>query len=557
MRYARQLAVLCSVAVGVAAAMSMGPQALTDLARDTPERPKVVLVVVDGADWTPINQLRNRSRLPHVSRMMREGVYGDTITPVAFSPITWTKIGTGQKASDLRVDGWNVEDEDGGMRMIQSSDVRHKRIWDYLNAAGVSTGVTNFFLTWPVEPVDGFMIAVAAALEEEDLVYPAGAVPDDVLETADEWRIARYVESRYGERHPFYTYGFKRLDAIQHSLWKFVVPDRFGISLDASEERYREVVYTEYERLDEFLSRFGPEWNVIVVSDSGFEAEGGYEAETLAQFRAREVSRGHVYPTYEGNLNPLLRELGYTSYTTRRVMGETVREIDTRPSELRWCPLDYPKPSYLNETAYLFRFCVEDSSLPVNAVIDHLSQVRYRNGKHFFEDVRYDPESNSIVGRWRLFSSGVVNTSVRESFSHQPTFHGKLVEVHKELGLRLPDGTSYDLDIGPEKSGDHPAGTDGIFIARGPAIRDAGKMSPHTVSAADIAPTILYMYNLSVPLGMEGDVVTSLFTPTFNDARHVVRANISTRRSGPAPADANQSHAAAIRQRLKGLGYLN
>lgn len=550
-RYILAAVLLVSMAAG--SAFMTGPGA------DDGE-PRVVLVVIDGADWKPINQLREEDRVPHISRMMEKGVYGDTQTPKAFSPVTWTKIGTGQDAADLGINGWTVEQPDGTRRSIKSTDVKHRRIWSYLNDAGIRTGVVGYLLTWPVNPVDGFMIAGPLATSTRELVYPKGAFNGTVVSSGNEWRTAEMVlESGRSENVSFLTLGFKRLDAYQHSLWKFLVPEKFGMEETERTERYAEVIYAEYERLDDLLARFDEDTNVIVVSDSGFTAEGGYQAKSLEQFLGGNAPIGYVYPTYEANLNPLLAKLGMVEYSSSRVvLGERVRNVDPAESKIRWCSIDYPYPTYLNSTTYFVRFCIYDDDLDVNRTIDRLEEVEYRDGRDFFQNLHYDPEYNSIRGKHKIYQDGIVNRNVSLAYSHQPTFHGKKYEVKVDVALRLPSGEPYNLSIGPEKTGDHPHDTHGIFMARGPAIADKGRLPDGSVRSVDIAPTILYMYGVSIPRGMEGEPLTGIFTEEFNSDRQVKYSNATTlRRDYLEEINRSEMSDRAVRERLRSLGYLN
>jgi hypothetical protein len=538
-----------------------GVAAYTSLSMDPSEQePEVVLVVFDGADWKPINDMREEDRLPHMSRMMEEGVYGDLMTPKAFSPVTWTKIGTGQQASDLNIDGWTVENGDGSRRSIKSTDVKHRRFWDYMNEKNVSTGVVSYLLTWPVEDVNGFMVSGPLTTSTTRNMYPGDAFNKSIVDGGNEWEIADMVlESERAEEVEFLALGFKRLDAYQHSLWKFLVPEKFGMERTEQTDKYAEVVYAEYERMDEVLGRFDEDTNVILVSDSGFTAEGGYQATSLEQFLDGNAPSGFVYPTYEANLNPLLEEMGYAEHQpTRQVLGEEIREIDASRSDLQWCSIDYPYPTYLNKTTYFVRFCIHDDSLDVNETMDRLEQVRYRDGRKFFTELRYDPEYNSIRGKHKIYQDGIVREEVVEAYSHQPTFHGEKYEVEVELGLQLPDGEPYNLSVGPEKTGDHPHMEHGIFMAAGPDIADKGELEEESFRSVDVTPTLLYMYGIPIPRGMEGEPLTGLFTEEFNEEREVTYTNGTTLRESYLE-DVNRTDLEdeAVKNRLRELGYLN
>lgn len=526
---------------------------------DSAERkhePKVALIVIDGGDWKPINQLREQDRVPHISRMMEEGVYGDLKTPKAYSPITWTKIGTGLKAEEINVDSWNVESEDGSRRMIQSSDVENKRIWDYLNEANISTGVTSYFLSWPVQEIDGFMVAGAMANSNEKLMYPPNRFDKDIVEEGNEWKIAEMVMEQELEDHTFHTLGFKRLDGLQHALWKFIEPEAFDMEREPEHDKYREIIYAEYENLDEVVSRFDDSWNVIVVSDSGFRPEGMYRAKSLEQFYSGDAPSGFSYATYNGDLSPLLRELELAEYETREANGEEITDFNSERSKLKWCPIDHPRPTYLNETSYTLRFCLLDNSIDVNQTIELLEEVEYRDGRKLFEDLRYNRERDSIVGRWRLYQDGVVDEKIEKTRSHQPTFHGKTYQVDKAIGLKLPNEENFKIWIGPEKSGAHKGGTHGIFIAQGPDIANKSELSPE-VRAVDITPTILYMYNLPIPEKMNGKPVKQIFTREFNSKRDIKYVNVSTDlEQENYLEEVNKTRVEAMKEKLRGMGYL-
>lgn len=548
-----EAAVVLLVVAGAAAysGMSMG---------ESSGEPEVVLVVFDGADWKPIDRMREEDRLPHMSRMIEEGVYGDLMTPKAYSPVTWTKIGSGQQASDLNIDGWTVERGDGSRRSIKNSDVKHKRFWDYMNDYNISAGVVSYLLTWPVEEVTGFMVSGPLTTSATRNVYPEDAFNKSVVDGGNEWEIADMVlDSEKAEEVDFLALGFKRLDAYQHSLWKFLVPEKFGMERTERTEKYAEVVYAEYERMDEVLGRFGDDTNVILVSDSGFTAEGGYQATSLEQFLDGGAPIGFTYPTYEANLNPLLEEMGYAEYKpTRKVLGEEIQEIDKTRSDMQWCSIDYPYPTYLNKTTYFVRFCILDDSLDVNETIDRMEQVRYRDGRKFFTELRYDPEYNSIRGKHKIYQDGIVREEVVEAYSHQPTFHGEKYEVEVELGLQLPGGGLYNLSVGPEKTGDHPHREHGIFMAGGPDIADKGELAKGSFRSVDVTPTLLYMYGIPIPRGMEGEPLTGLFTEEFNEEREVRYTNETTlRESYISDVQRDASEDEAVKKRLRDLGYLN
>lgn len=131
---------------------------------------------------------------------------------------------------------------------------------------------------------------------------------------------------------------------------KFVDPEPFEMEEIEEDQEYREVIYTEYEKLDEVLADFDEDWNVMVFGTSGFEAENKRE--------------GFPSTTYALNVNPLIEELGYGNFTQETTRGTTLDNAESGTKAER-CPLEYPKNDVINETTMQFRMCVLDDSLDI------------------------------------------------------------------------------------------------------------------------------------------------------------------------------------------------
>jgi len=504
---------------------------------------KVALIVFDGGEWKIVNRLENQGRLPAISKAMEDGIHGNLSTPRSFSPVTWTKIATGQSTEDVKVSGWNSETEEGSQRVVSSKDVKNYRIWNYLNRAGISTGVVNYLLTWPLEKVKGYMVADTLARGPERL-YPKDKFNNEsLMKHGSEWEKANKALDDH-TNIDFLTLGFKRIDGIQHHLWKFVEPEPFGLQRQEKNDKYRELVYSEYESLDQIVSRLGEDWNIIIVSDSGFQPEGMNEP-------------GDIMPTQAVNLRPLLQELDYAKYNVRQDYGQVIMRVQKEESQLQNYYFEYPLKPTINATHYRFKFKVIDPSLDVEKTIDRLKNVDYRNSSDFFYDIEKIEEGDNtfIKGRYKVKKEDIVDKKVVESYVNHPTVPKPLTHVESALGLELPDGTEYNLWTDAEQSGDHPPGTDGMIIASGPDIANKGYIG-ETVRASDIAPTILYMYGVPVPKGMDGEVKTHLFTEEFNEKRDIDYSEISTLDSGNISDLENKSiREQALKKKLRNLGY--
>ena len=120
-------------------------------------RPKLVVLGLDGLTWRILDPLLKAGRLPHIDALVRGGVRGTllSIKPM-LSPVVWTTIATGHRPKDHKI--WDFVDAE--QRLVNSTQVRAKRIWEIASERQAATvGVAGWFVTWPVDPVAGFMLS--------------------------------------------------------------------------------------------------------------------------------------------------------------------------------------------------------------------------------------------------------------------------------------------------------------------------------------------------------------------------------------------------------------
>ncbi len=124
-----------------------------------PPAPRVMLLAVDGADWTVIDLLIADGALPTWERVLREGAHGTlrTIEPI-FSPVVWATVSTGQPPEVHGIQSFTVP-VDGKPIPVTSNLVRAPRLWDMLSSRNRTVGVIGWWTTWPATPVDGFLVS--------------------------------------------------------------------------------------------------------------------------------------------------------------------------------------------------------------------------------------------------------------------------------------------------------------------------------------------------------------------------------------------------------------
>src|SRR5688572_14793998 len=79
-----------------------------------PERPPVLLLAVDGLEWSVLLPMVQRGEMPALRVLMERGVFGklETLQPTA-SPIIWTTIATGKGPDEHGIHGFVYKDDAG------------------------------------------------------------------------------------------------------------------------------------------------------------------------------------------------------------------------------------------------------------------------------------------------------------------------------------------------------------------------------------------------------------------------------------------------------------
>src|SRR3954470_386843 len=121
---------------------------------------RTIVLGLDGATFKVIDRLIAEGRMPTLERLARDGVRGtleSTIITNSFP--AWTTCTTGVNPGKHGIYYALLRDPlRYGMKLMNSSDVKARRVWDLVNEAGLKAGVVNVPGTYPPQRIDGFMI---------------------------------------------------------------------------------------------------------------------------------------------------------------------------------------------------------------------------------------------------------------------------------------------------------------------------------------------------------------------------------------------------------------
>jgi predicted AlkP superfamily phosphohydrolase/phosphomutase len=280
---------------------------------------KVMVIGIDGLEWDIMGPMIKAGRLPHFAKLVGEGAWGEIQSLEQLeSPMIWTSIATGKLPEKHGITGFTTKPGAAVEGAVLTSNYRRaKTVWQILGEEGRTVGVVGWLVTWPAEPVNGYLVTDYFSYHwdkakggTEGMTFPpelAGELAslrvqaDDVsdeqaarfvtgdvkgndklagkLETlktciaTDE--TARAVGLSLAKSRPvdFFAIYFKGLDGVCHHFWTDMVPDS-GPPADAAEvQAFGETIAKFYEYNDEILGQFldlvGDDWTVIVTSDHG------------------------------------------------------------------------------------------------------------------------------------------------------------------------------------------------------------------------------------------------------------------------------------------------
>ena len=287
------------------------------------DKPKVLLVGWDGADWNVARPLMAAGKMPALRRLVESGVAGDlrTLEPM-LSPLLWTSIATGKSAVHHGVHGFlEVHPLTGRVQPVRAGTRQCAAIWDILAAQGLRAHVIGWFATQGERIPGGGVVSnlfpvPTAGPGKEWPPSPAGAIwpesnaeeldvlrvsPEDIdgdtvglfcprwseVDTAKDRRLGQLRVSLAEafsvqaavchtlERGDWDFVGvyFRALDEISHVFMPFHPPRLPGIP-EQEYELYREVLEATYRMHDLMLARLmalaGDAAHVVLVSDHGF-----------------------------------------------------------------------------------------------------------------------------------------------------------------------------------------------------------------------------------------------------------------------------------------------
>jgi predicted AlkP superfamily phosphohydrolase/phosphomutase len=551
---------------------------------------KVFVIGLDGATLDLIGPWVEQGHLPALRQMMRQGTSGPLRS--TFPPLTgpaWGSFMTGKSPGRHGVLEF-FRRQEGTYRQVLNSwhDLDGASIWRLLSDAGRKVGVMGLPMTYPPEPVDGFLIAgLLTPADRRDFTYPPELL--DELEThLGHYRLRhdeKYLKSNpdpflreqyeilennsqaalYLMAHKpwdFFMVHFLGTDRIQHEFWHVLDPSH--PQHDPSErERLGDVILDFFKQVDtavgRLLAALDDETVVIILSDHGFGP-----AHKFINFNTWLLQPGllRLKPAPGTWLRYLLFRVGFNYSVLGRwvlklglgrrakEMGRARRENLQRRLFLSLNDVDWSRSRaysmgnfgqlYVNLAGREPQGIVSPGSEYEDLLDDLIQRLQ----------ALVDPEAGQpVIGRI-LRPEQVYDGPYTERAPDIMFFTRNM--KYKAMGLSdFSSPHIFDPIYGT--TGHHRM--NGILICHGPGIVKGGAWL-EDARIHDLAPTILYLMRQPIPRGMDGRVLLDLFTPEFRQRYEVTTSQVEKSPIGENEPAYSEEEESQIRERLRALGYV-
>jgi predicted AlkP superfamily phosphohydrolase/phosphomutase len=558
---------------------------------------KVLVVGFDGATMDIAGPMMEQGKLPNMRRLRDEGASGllrSTIPPN--SSVAWTSFMTGRNPGGHGVFYFRERKDGTYYRpFITYNSIRSPSIWRILSDRGRKVGVVNVPLTYPPEPVNGFLVGgLLTPGKQSVFTYPPGlhlelirALGDYPLDSEAErifWEQNKnemdafthmlYCTKKIQEASlylmdrldwDFFMTVFRTVDLVQHRAWRFRIPE-YRQKHPAESEKYGGLIEMCYEILDEYLGELmekaGEGTSVCLMSDHGF---GPIE--------------GRFY------LNKWLMDRGYltlkaTAPVIAQLMGIGGDQIDD-PRNPRGLPklltsvgrraIRFLSPRLLSaSTDRLYTSMIDWSRTKAFSSMSGGEEIiivnlKGREPQGIVEPgEEYEKLRTQIIQDLENARDPRGERIVTKAYRREELYKGPYVDlapdiqfVTRDMGI-LPRSDLFVDSIYSEPFEHTPAlhRENGILFLRGEGIR--GTSVVEEACLEDLAPSLLYMLGVPVPEEMDGKVLLDCFTDKFREANAVAFAEPeAVMKSAVAARTYSAEEEEAIRKTLQGLGYIS
>ncbi len=536
---------------------------------------RVWIIGIDGAEPSLLYRWAGEGWLPNFRALMDRGAWGrlrSTIHPL--TPQAWTSIITGVNPGRHGIFDFGKREAGGyNIELVTSRDRAAPAFWQFM-PPGARAGVANIPLTWPPEPLPGFMVTGMHTPCVADGVWP----PELVAELGDGYRIdvmvhwydqtAKFLADLFA-MHQARHAAFLRLmdhhqpdvallvyvaaDRVQHALWgrltaaHLAQPGRQGDEGDA--------IFVTYAALDgalgDWLQRIGPDDHLLIVSDHGF---GDLRRDVYLNRVLIDAGLLRFDPAkVRAFVPPLLPPDGDIQHTWMHRTAPAAEELPADDELIAQGRCDVRRLTF--DTVDWSRTLAYSRGLCGNVWLNR--QGREPQG------IVAAAQEGEVRRRVRKALAAVRDPDdgqplVERIIDKEEIYRGACLDEAPDLLVVMRD-YAYTTRGATEFWGREPVGPvvvghtgnhrlHGVFVAAGPKVKPGPAPDADLL---DVLPTTFHLAGWPVPADLDGKVLTHLLRPAWQNVQPGPPTPAVTRD----PRDFATAEREAILRQLRALGY--
>lgn len=493
---------------------------------------KTVLIGWDGATWAYIDPLLEKNLLPNLAALLVEGTrmtLASTTPP--YTNVAWPSLVTGLLPAKTGVFD-AVTAHSRGYETIPTNltGYRGTAIWHWLNKYGLRCGVLNVPVTFPAQPLDGYMVSGFDSIgASPEVAYPPGLLETwagsgiryGVLQDEIALIARQNPHQSRGSLEDFVKGWVSLTEEQGHTLarlWREEPVDfLFAVfsGTDSINHRTQEWeaithVYQAADRaLGELLRVIGDDTIVCLVSDHGSTPAHRYISLNRALYDAGwlrfrpQVAARHWRRVPNGLGHFVAKLWQRLPFSTRRFVSWPLLRWKTRLAvayeNIDWFRTRVYVRSglgalYINRAGRKSKGTVPDSDYESlrERIITYFRGLRDQEGVPLFGSVHRSEDIYAAADTARDDVPDLVAIPARWS-DHLVTGF-----TDDPLVREIPSQTPY---------GTHTP--DGIWVLRGPNLRRGAVLN--AASITDVVPTVLAAMAMPLPVGVDGIVQRDVF----------------------------------------------
>ena len=440
---------------------------------------KLIFLALDGLSWNLIEELIDKKRLPNIDKIINSGSSA-VLKAEGYlsSPKIFCSIFTGKKVEKHGIRDFYSKEE----------DLCSEQIWDILNELDVRIGLYRPLSVWSAKKFDGFCIPNPLLLEKT--TYPNNL--NFIGELDKKARSEKYS-----------------LSFLIKLFWRLV---KFGFPIAQLLKIIKRSVTLTLRSGLEARMYLLKEIELIIHTNLFYKLLKKYHLHFSVFFDYSFDTLGHIY---------------------WRKKGEEVKYSDVIPNAYRIVDKFFGKINKFGKgNGYTLIICSDHGFEKKEEV--HQKNFQSINILNLLRELGYYYDiygifmTESVVFRLRPDSTGTLIdfekaiTAIKcegaELFNIKSYENKIVVRINnmygdnKSLKVNLPNKKTVSLesiiDFNPGHTGSH-SNRNGVFIVKGPTIKEGNRIND--ITQYDITPTILSLYDLSIPSDIDGRVLKEIF----------------------------------------------